>query len=442
MRAAVEQANIQTIYTSSRFIKKLKGRGIDIEEVFIDTKMHNLEDLKEGISKLSMLSTLLMVMALPTRLLQAMYLKKIDMQNTATILFSSGSEGAPKGIELTHQNLTANSRQVADTLNTREDDVLMSILPTFHAFGLLASTLMPLSEGIPIVCHPDPTDVVNIAKGIAKYQGTVTFGTSTFFRLYIRNRRVHPLMLKSLRLVIAGAEKLNPDIREAFKIKFGKNILEGYGATETSPVAAVNVPDELDTNYWKVQLGNMPGSVGMPVPGTSFRIVDPATMEELPSGEDGLILISGPQIMKGYLDAPEKTADAIVEIEGNRWYKTGDKGHLHKDGFLFIVDRYSRFAKLGGEMVSLTAVEEQVRAALKNAELECVAVNTPDTKKGEKITLLIADEMSDKEIKKKLLDNKTNPLMIPSDFIQVDEIPKLGSGKTDFSTAKKLVLGS
>ncbi len=442
MRAAVKKANIQTIYTSKRFLKKLKDRGIDIDDTFPGMQMYQLEDLKEGISKISMLTTLISVILLPTRLLQALYLKPVSMQDTATILFSSGSEGEPKGIELTHQNLAANSRQVADTLNTRENDVLMSILPTFHAFGLLASTLMPLSEGIPIVCHPDPTDVVNIAKGIAKYEGTVTFGTSTFFRLYVRNRRVHPLMLKSLRLVIAGAEKLNPDIREAFKIKFGKNILEGYGATETSPVASVNVPDELDTSYWKVQVGNVPGSVGMPLPGTSFRIVDPATLEELPTGEDGLILISGPQVMKGYLDAPEKTADAIAELDGKRWYKTGDKGHLDNDGFLFIVDRYSRFAKLGGEMVSLTAVEEQVRKALGDAELECVAVNVPDSKKGEKVILLIAAETEDKVIKQKLLDIGTNPLMIPADYIQVDEVPKLGSGKTDFSTARKLALGA
>ncbi len=447
MRAAVQQADIKTIYTSTRFIKKLKSRGIDIEEIFVDTKMYYLEELKEGISKASMITTLLAVMVLPTRLLQGLYIKHINMQSTATILFSSGSEGAPKGIELTHQNLAANSRQVADTLNTRENDVMMSILPTFHAFGLLASTLMPLSEGIPIVCHPDPTDVVNIAKGIAKYEGTVTFGTSTFFRLYVRNRRVHPLMLKSLRLIIAGAEKLNPEIREAFKIKFGKTILEGYGATETSPVAAVNVPDELDTTYWKVQQGNTPGTVGMPVPGTSFRIVDPTSMEELETGEDGLILISGPQVMKGYLNAPEKTAEAITIIDDQRWYKTGDKGHLDEHGFLVIVDRYSRFAKVAGEMVSLTAVEEQVRKALAEPEFECIAVNTPDSKKGEKITLLFTitdnmEQLTGKDIKKKLIEGDTNALMIPSDYIQVEEIPKLGSGKTDFSTAKKRVLGS
>ena len=341
MRAAVEQAEIKTIYSSSKFIKKLKKRGIDIEETFSGTQMYLLEDLKEGISKASMLATLLSVIVLPTRLLQALHIKRVSMQDTATILFSSGSEGAPKGIELSHQNLAANSRQVADTLNTRENDVMMSVLPTFHAFGLLASTLMPLSEGIPIVCHPDPTDVVNIAKGIAKYEGTVTFGTSTFFRLYIRNKRVHPLMLKSLRLVIAGAEKLNPDIREAFRIKFGKNILEGYGATETSPVASVNVPDELDTTYWKVQLGNTPGSVGMPLPGTSFRIVDPATLEELATSEDGLILISGPQLMKGYLNAPEKTADAIITIENQPVFYVASL--FDKDGrdFFSIQIRYS-----------------------------------------------------------------------------------------------------
>ncbi|CAA6828574.1 MAG: Putative 2-acylglycerophosphoethanolamine acyltransferase / acyl-acyl carrier protein synthetase (EC [uncultured Thiotrichaceae bacterium] len=442
LRAAVKKANISTIYTSTKFLKKLEQRGIHVKEIFPDTRLLYLEDLKTQISKANMLGTLLMVMILPTRILRTLFLSSVKPNYTAAILFSSGSEGEPKGIELSHINLSANARQVADTLNTRENDVIMSTLPTFHAFGLLASTLMPLSEGIPIVCHPDPTDVVNIAKGASKFQGTVMFGTSTFLRLYVRNNRVHPLMLKSLRLVIAGAEKLNPDIREAFNLKFKKDVLEGFGATETSPVASVNVPDELDSTFWKTQVGNKVGTVGMPLPGTSFRIVDPTIMEELATGEDGLILIAGPQVMKGYLSDPSKTAEVISEFNQQRWYKTGDKGHLDKDGFLTIVDRYSRFAKLGGEMVSLTGVEEEIRIAMQNPELELVAVNTPDTKKGEKITILIADETPEKHIKQILIDAKMNPLMIPSEFIQVDEIPKLGSGKTDFNTSRKLVLGS
>ena len=442
IQGAVKKAEIKTVYTSKKFLRKLKGRGINIKEILPQTKLIYLENFKKELPKAKMLLILLTSMLLPARLLQFFYIKHSKLEDTAAILFSSGSEGTPKGVELTHLNLAANSRQVADMLNTRENDIIMSTLPTFHAFGLLATTFMPLSEGIPIVCHPDPTDVLTVAKGLARNQATLLLGTSTFLRLYTLNRKVHPLMLKSLRMVIAGAERLNPDTRDAFTLKFNKKILEGYGTTETSPVASVNIPDELDTNYWKPQLGNKFGTVGMPVPGTSFRIVDPVTLEELSTGEDGLILIGGPQVMKGYLHDKDKTAEVIEELDGQRWYRSGDKGHLDNDGFLIIVDRYSRFAKLGGEMVSLSAVEETIRAALGgDPELDLVAVNIPDNKKGEKVILLIANEMSAKEIKKKLMDAKMNPLMIPAQFTNVNAVPKLGSGKTDFATSKKVALG-
>ncbi len=441
IQGSIKSAEIKTVYTSKKFLHKLDQRGIKIKEILPETKLIYLEEFKEELSKAKMLFTLLSVILLPTKLLQWLYIKPIKLENTAAILFSSGSEGVPKGVELTHMNLAANSRQVADTLNTRENDIVMSTLPTFHAFGLLATTFMPLSEGIPIICHPDPTDVVTIAKGVARNHATLLFGTSTFLRLYTMNKKVHPLMLRPLRLVIAGAERLNPDTRDAFTLKFNKQLLEGYGTTETSPVAAVNIPDELDTNYWKPQLGNKLGTVGMPLPGTSFRIVDPDTMEELATGEDGLILIGGPQVMKGYLHQQDKTDEVIVEMDNHRWYKSGDKGHLDSDGFLTIVDRYSRFAKLGGEMVSLSAVEEKIRMALGEPDLELVAVNLPDDKKGEKVTLLIANEMSSRDLKKKLIDADMNPLMIPSIFINVNAVPKLGSGKTDFATSKKVALG-
>ncbi len=397
-----------------------------------------MEDLKTDISKATSLRTLITVFISPAWLLKLIYCKRVDINSTATILFSSGSEGTPKGVMLSHRNIMANLKQISDMLNTQDTDVVMASLPLFHAFGLTVTTFMPLVEGIPMVCHPDPTDAVNIAKAIAKYRATIFCGTSTFLRLYTKNRRIHPLMLESLRIVIAGAEKLSPDVREAFKLKFNKDIYEGYGATETTPVASVNIPDALDVNYWKVQMGNKLGTVGMPLPGTSFRIVDPESLEELVTGEDGLILIGGSQVMLGYLDDEEKTNEVVTTIDNKRWYKTGDKGHLDEDGFLTIVDRYSRFAKLGGEMISLTAVEETVRAALDKPELELVAINLPDEKKGEKVLLMIAEEIQLEDIKKAMLEAKTNPLMIPSDVKVVDEIPKLGSGKTDFKMAKKL----
>ena len=401
-----------------------------------------MEDLKTQINPSRVVVNLLCIRILPTWVLKRLFSKSVRLDDTAAILFSSGSEGEPKGVMLTHRNIMANLKQISDVLNTEDSDVIMATLPLFHAFGLTVTTFMPLIEGIPIVCHPDPTDVVNIAKAITKYRATIFCGTSTFLRLYIKNNRVHPLMLESLRIIVAGAEKLSPDVREAFKLKFNKDIYEGYGATETTPVASVNIPDQLDSNHWRVQLGSKLGTVGMPLPGTSFRIVDPDSLQELPVNEDGLILIGGSQVMLGYLDDKVKTDEVIVMLDDKRWYKTGDKGHLDENGFLTIVDRYSRFAKIGGEMISLTSVEEKIRHVLGKPELELVAMNVPDKKKGEKIALLLAEETSMDELRKSLLDDNTSPLMIPSEIVIDPNIPILGSGKTDFKAARELILNA
>ncbi|MGH8598255.1 MAG: AMP-binding protein, partial [Gammaproteobacteria bacterium] len=432
IQAALGKAEIGTVFTSSRFIERLRQRGMDTEAILNGVQVHKLEELGANVSQARRLLTLLQAVLLPRRILRALYCKRVKLDSAAAILFSSGSEGEPKGVVLSHRNIMGNIKQISDVLNTEETDVIMSTLPTFHAFGLTGTTLMPMVEGIPMVCHPDPTDAPNIGKAIANYRATVLMGTSTFFRLYIKSPRVHHLMFESLRIVVAGAEKLAKDVHETFKIKFGKEILEGYGATETTPVASVNLPDRLDTTYWKAQIGNKPGTVGMPLPGSSFRIVDPDTLEELPTGADGLILIGGTQVMLGYLNEPERTAKVIVEMDGLRWYKTGDKGHLDEDGFLTIVDRYSRFAKLGGEMVSLTAVEEQVRSVVGDPELDICAINLPEPKKGEQILLLIAgSEMNLEGLRKMLVEAECSALTVPSEYRRVTEIPKLGSGKTD-----------
>jgi acyl-[acyl-carrier-protein]-phospholipid O-acyltransferase/long-chain-fatty-acid--[acyl-carrier-protein] ligase len=362
----------------------------------------------------------------------------VAIDSPAAILFSSGSEGLPKGIVLSHRNFMANIKQISDILQTQESDIVMGCLPPFHSFGLTVTTLLPLVEGVTVVCHPDPTDVLNIAKAICKNKVTIMCATATFLRLYNKNRKVQPLMLDSLRVVVAGAEKLSADVRSEFQEKFNKVIYEGYGATETTPVASVNIPDQLDTNSWTVQTGQKMGTVGLPLPGCSFRIVDPVTLETLPLGEDGLILISGSQVMLGYLNDPDKTAAAIAELDGRRWYKTGDKGHLDSDGFLTIVDRYSRFAKIGGEMISLGAVEQAVQKVLNQQEVECIAVNLPDDKKGEQVVLLVTAQMTLDDLRKQLLAAEVNPMMIPSQLFVVEKVPVLGSGKADFASAKKL----
>jgi acyl-[acyl-carrier-protein]-phospholipid O-acyltransferase/long-chain-fatty-acid--[acyl-carrier-protein] ligase len=316
----------------------------------------------------------------------------------------------------------------------------MASLPLFHAFGLTVTQFLPLIEGLPMICHPDPTDALGIAKAVAKHQATVMCGTSTFLRLFARNHKVHPLMFDSLRIVVSGAEKLNTDVRDSFQIKFGKPILEGYGCTETTPVASVNLPDVLDTNYWKVQKGGKQGTVGMALPGTSFKIVDSESYEELATGEAGMILIGGVQVMQGYLNNPEKNAEVLKQIDGERWYVTGDKGSIDEQGFLTILDRYSRFAKIAGEMISLSELEQYVRNAIPEKDVELVAINLPCNKKGESITLLYEGDLATAEVRQAMLANGVSGLMIPSNWVAVDTVPKLGSGKNDFATAKQLAL--
>jgi acyl-[acyl-carrier-protein]-phospholipid O-acyltransferase/long-chain-fatty-acid--[acyl-carrier-protein] ligase len=440
LQSAAKQAEVKHIYTSRKFLEKMSEKGIQIESFFPNSKFLMLEDIKKEISTLSRLGALLKAILMPENLIQKNYFKEISMDDTAAILFSSGSEGSPKGVELSHSNLAANAKQAAIELSAVSTDVVMSTLPTFHAFGFAITTLMPLTEGIPIVCHPDPKDVTTIALGIKKYSGTILVGTPTFLRMYTVSKKVSSKSMSSLRLVVAGAEKLSSEVREGFEAKFNMPVFEGYGTTETSPGASVNLPDIAATASNPKKLRNKSGTVGRAFSGTEFRIVDPDSLNPIPTGKDGLILIGGPQIMKGYLKMPEKTAEVIEIIDGLRWYRSGDKGHLDEDGFLTIVDRYSRFAKIGGEMVSLTTVEEEILNACNNADLEIAATCVPNQRKGEKIVLLATEEINKDELKALLTKAKVNPLHHPAKVLLVEEIPKLGSGKTDFGAIKKIAL--
>ena len=439
LKHAIQITNIKQIIGSRQFMTKLKAKGFDLEEALEEVEVFYLEDIKSEMSKLSQLTTFLQARFLPTSLLKLFYIKSVSNSDTAAILFSSGSEGTPKGIELSHQNIMGNIKQISTVLNPNERDVMLGTLPIFHSFGLTVSTLLPLIEGIPVVCHPDPTDGYGIAKISSKYSATFLFATATFFRLYARNRKIHPLMFDSLRMVIAGAEKLPKEVRELFKEKFGKTILEGYGTTETTPVASCNIHDAIVPDTYHIQVGTKFGTIGLPVPGSSFMIVDPESFEPLKVGEDGMILIGGTQVMKGYLGDAEKTASVIKEIDGIRWYITGDKGHVDEDGFLTIVDRYSRFAKIGGEMVSLGLVESEIQKLL-DEESQIAVTAIPDAKKGEKIILLLEGEKELEVLKEEIKGLAMNPLFVPSSYYKVDEVPKLGTGKADFKGSKKMAV--
>ncbi len=436
--SAIDQAEISSIYTSRRFIQQLERRGIDLTQLLERCRVHYLEELNEQIGHFTKLTLFISTLLLPARLILALYGKRVDIDQAAAILFSSGSEGAPKGVVLSHRNMMANIKQVSDLLDSRRSDKMMATLPLFHAFGLTITGLLPLIEGMPVICHPDPTDAPTIAKAIARHRATIFCATSTFLRLFTRNRRVHPLMLESLRLVVAGAERLNPNVRDAFKLKFNKEIYEGYGTTETTPVASVNIPDRINPRDWQVQLGSRAGTVGLPLPGGSFRIVDPETLESLPTGR----MADPVWRCSDYARLPQKsggTGEAVIELGGRRWYKTGDKGHIDQDGFLTIVDRYSRFAKIGGEMISLSAVESAISGVIPES-VEVAATTLPNEKKGESVALLFAGDIEQTEIKGNINEAGLPPLMTPSTLIKVNAIPKLGSGKTDFKQVKEMAM--
>lgn len=437
---ALQEAKVKTIITAKAFVKKLEKKGYDLSKVFANIKPIYIEEIASSAGKLVVLRNMLLLRLCPLSLLKLIVLKKHDAEQTAAILFSSGSESKPKGIELSHSNIIGNAKQISSVFNIKDNDKMLSVLPLFHAFGLTATTIMPLLEGTPVVCHPDPTDVVRISRLIHKYKVSVMCATSTFLGMYCRNRKVLPQTLESLRLVIAGAEKLSDQVRIDFKQKFSLDVYEGYGATEVAPVASANLPDTLMSDNWQVQVTQKLGTVGLPVPGTAFKIVDPQTLQTLPTNTEGMVLIGGTQVMKGYLNNPEKTKQVLIPEADYTWYITGDKGKLDEDGFLTIVDRYSRFAKVAGEMVSLSAVEQRIEKVIHDSDIELMAINVPDDKRGEKIIVLHTGTMDAKQIREGLQAIPGSNLMIPAAYQQVDAIPKLGTGKKDYS-AGKLLLG-
>jgi acyl-[acyl-carrier-protein]-phospholipid O-acyltransferase/long-chain-fatty-acid--[acyl-carrier-protein] ligase len=439
LKATTEKAGIQQIITSKKFVKKLTNKGFDITSLQDSVHFIYLEDMKDFANKARKMKYFLLGILLPVSILKMLFIQKKSPTDNAVILFSSGSEGTPKGIVLSHQNIIANVKQVKTLINPTKRDRIMGTLPIFHSFGLTICTLLPQLEGIAVVYHPDPTDGFAIGKLVSQYKASIMLGTATFLRLYLRNRKLTPLMLESIRLVVAGAERLPKETREGFRQKFGLDIFEGYGATETAPVASCNVPDALVPGFWKVQMGQKHGTIGKPLVGTKIIITHPETFERLKTSEAGMILIAGAQVMKGYYQDDEKTRSVIQVIDGKRYYVTGDKGKIDQDGFVTIVDRYSRFVKIGAEMVSLSALEAQITQHL-DSSIEVAASGLPDSKKGEKVVLLFSGDITPEDLKQTLLTAKINPLYLPSAYYQVDSLPKLGTGKPDFNGIKALTL--
>lgn len=354
----------------------------------------------------------------------------------AGLLFTSGSSGEPKGVILSHRNILGNCAQVAAADVLRRGDSLMGCLPLFHSFGFTVTLWYPLLYGVRLVTVPSPLEIKKIAEAVDEEKVTVMLGTPTFLRPYLK--KAEPAQLQSLRLVIAGAEKLPADLAAAFKERFGAPIFEGYGLTETSPVASVNLPDPaITTSTAGTQSGNRAGSVGRLLPGMTARIVDPDSGAEKPLLDVGMLHLRGPNIFNGYLGDKERTDQVLKD----GWFVTGDLARFDEDGFLFIAGRLSRFSKIGGEMVPHGTIEQKVIElfGFESAESQpVVVVGVPDESKGEALVVLTERELTPEALREKLSAAGLPNLWIPKIVRRVEKIPTLASGKLDLKGCENL----
>ncbi len=339
--------------------------------------------------------------------------------DTAVVLFTSGSEKAPKAVLLSHDNISANLTDVRAIFNLTSNERVMSILPLFHVFGHTIDMWLPMTTGMTAITYANPLAYKAIPTIVREEGATLLAATPTFLAGYLRES--HPGDFTSLRLAMAGGDKTPDWLRQGFKEEHGIELLEGYGATETSPVISVNTPQ-----------ANKPGSIGRVLPGAEVRIADLLTGEPLPPGREGKILVRGKLVMKGYFD-PAQTAEAIVD----GWYDTGDMGVLDADGYLWHRGRLKRFVKVGGEMVSLVKVEGVLEEILPPG-IECCVVDVPNHTKGAAIIVAVTGEI-DREQLFKQLEQRLSHIEIPRKFVVLDEFPIMGNGKADFRMITSII---
>jgi len=422
MTAALQQCASRTILTSRTFLTKAQ-----VEEL---QGMVFLEDVMTQFSSFEKISTLLVAFLLPARLLQALYNRERQTpESLATVVFSSGSTGTPKGVMLSHHNILSNVEAIQQVFAITKTDCIMGVLPFFHSFGFTGTLWLPLIAGFSAAYHPNPLDAKTIGEMVGKHKATILISTPTFCAAYLRKCSAEEF--SSLRYVIVGAEKLRPSLALAFKEKYSLDLLEGYGCTEMAPVVSVNVPDVEHAE--PRQIGYKPGTVGHPLPGVAARVVDRETGDPLPYGQEGLLLVKGPNRMLGYLEQPGQTAEVVRD----GWYVTGDVATIDEEGFIRITDRLSRFSKIGGEMVPHLRVEEALNEIL--GDVPCVVTAVPDEQRGEHLVVLYAhQEVTAHVLWQHLSQTDLPKLWIPKreHFYAVETIPVLGTGKVDLRAVK------
>ncbi len=430
MTSMVRQAGLKTVVTSRAFVEKAK---LELPEGATPIWA---EEVGAGIGAGARLWAAVLALFAPITWLEAACgaTRSAHYDDIATIIFSSGSTGEPKGVMLSHYNVDSNIEGVAQVLHIEPDDRMLGILPLFHSFGTM-STWYSLIYGMGVFFHPNPLDAVAIGDIVEQQDITFLIATPTFLQIYMR--RCGPDQLGSLRIVITGAEKLSERLALAFADKFGIKPVEGYGATECAPVIALSTFDHREHGIF--QAGSRRGFVGHPIPGIVVRTVDPETGAPIPPGQPGMLLVKGPNVMRGYLGRDDLTQKVL----NDGWYTTGDVAIVDENGFIRITDRLSRFSKIGGEMVPHGKVEEALQEAA-GADLQVFAVTgIPDEKKGEKLavlTTLAEDKLP--VVLEKMAGMGLPNLFIPrkGDFVKVDKLPVLGTGKIDLRAVKKTAI--
>lgn len=431
MDSCIRQCNIKHVLTSKRVMQRVKI-DINAELVF-------LEDFKDKVRLSDKLMGAIGAYATPVPLLaRQLGINNIQPDDVLTVLFTSGSTGEPKGVMLTHRNVGSNVLAIKEVVHLTENDVAIGVLPFFHSYGYTATLWTMLGLKPKAAYHYSPLEAQQVGELSRKHRATILMATPTFLRSYVK--RCEPQDFASLDVVFASAEKLPSELSDAFEKKFGVRPVEAFGATELSPLVAVNVPESRAPS--RDRSFTREGSVGRPIPGVKIRITDLDTGKECPTGTPGMMWVGGPSVMKGYLNRPDLTTPVVKD----GWYKTGDVAFLDKDGFITITGRESRFSKLGGEMVPHIKIEEMIQEIIggdDDEHLHAVVTAVPDAKKGERIVVLHTHlDKTPAEICRALAEAGMPNLWIPSadSFYEIAEIPVLGTGKLDLKALKNRAL--
>ena len=409
-RDAQRRLAFSTIVTSRALLDRIKCPLLD--------GMICLEDMAKSVSKFDKIRGAFRASRPADRIVAR--LPKGDDDDNAVVLFTSGSEKEPKAVPLTHENIRSNIEGFSGLVDFTENDVMLGNLPLFHVFGLTVNAWLPLGRGMTIVTYPNPLDFRSVCSAVRTEKVTVAVGTPAFLSGYLQ--KSEPGDFESVRLLITGADKCPESLRRGYWDKHRVILLEGYRATETSPVISVNTPTH-----------NRPGSVGRALPNVEVRLQDNDTGEPCATNQIGKVLVKGPSVMKGYFDDFEATSLHLRQ----GWYDTGDMGYMDDDGYLWHVGRLRRFLKVGGEMVSLVKVEDVLERILPD-DCACCVVEVPDAVRGSRIVAAVTSEINEKAVLAHMAEALPK-IALPKQFVVLPELPKMSSGKLDFRTITEMV---